>query len=102
MVSRSAPRYHRPAIPFSVRPFLRYLHPSALLLSLTTDKLHEQHQGGKLAQQRVSHLRCVWEGLLIRFIIFHPLDIPGAVLACSGGHPELGDEGRGVRGKGCV
>ena len=36
-----------------------------------------------LALQRVSDLTCVWEGLLIRFIIFHPLDIPGAVLACS-------------------
>mmetsp|Transcript_3945 Transcript_3945/g.6193 ORF Transcript_3945/g.6193 Transcript_3945/m.6193 type:complete len:301 (+) Transcript_3945:26-928(+) len=32
----------------------------------------------------------VWEGLLIRFMIFHPINEPGARMAITGGHPGLG------------
>lgn len=42
------------------------------------------------ALQRVINLQCVWEGLLIRFMIFHPLDKPESVLAASGGLPAMG------------
>ena len=45
---------------------------------------------GELGCQRISTLECVWEGLLIRFVIYHPLDTPDAVLACSGSHPAFG------------
>ena len=45
---------------------------------------------GKLSKQRVSDLECSWEGLLVRFIIYHPLDDPDALLACSGSHEALG------------
>ncbi len=42
--------------------------------------------GMDLGHQRIANLDCVWEGLVVRFIIYHPLDTPGAVLACSGSH----------------
>jgi len=45
---------------------------------------------GELGCTRISTLECVWEGLLIRFVIYHPLDNPDAVLACSGSHPAFG------------
>jgi hypothetical protein len=45
---------------------------------------------GKLSKQRVSDLECSWEGLLVRFIIYHPLDDADALLACSGSHEALG------------
>jgi hypothetical protein len=32
---------------------------------------------GELGCESISTLECVWEGLLIRFLIFHPLDNPG-------------------------
>jgi len=45
---------------------------------------------GQLATRRIIDLTCVWEGLLVRLIIYHPLEDPEAVLACSGSHPALG------------
>ena len=40
--------------------------------------------------KKVINLECVWEGLLVRFMIFHPLDKPELVMAASGGHPAMG------------
>ena len=56
------------------------------------EPVREALPSGELRRQLVAHLECVWEGLLVRFIIYHPLETPGAVLAIAGdgplGHPK--------------
>ena len=51
------------------------------------EPLREAQPTGELQRQLVAHLECVWEGLLVRFIIYHPLETPGAVLAIAGDGP---------------
>ena len=45
---------------------------------------------GELTDLRIVNLECVWEGLLVRFLIFHPLDKPSSYLAVSGSHEAMG------------
>lgn len=45
---------------------------------------------GSLGLTRVVDLESIWEGLLLRFLIYHPLQDPSSVLACSGSMQALG------------
>ena len=50
----------------------------------------ELDASGDLTDLRIVNLQCVWEGLLVRFLIFHPLEKETSYLAVSGSHEAMG------------
>jgi hypothetical protein len=44
--------------------------------------------------KRVSNLKAVFNGLLLRFIMFHPLQKEEEVMCITGGHPSFGSWGK--------
>eukprot|EP00282_Hemiselmis_andersenii_P034939 CAMPEP_0169459026 /NCGR_PEP_ID=MMETSP1042-20121227/17745_1 /TAXON_ID=464988 /ORGANISM="Hemiselmis andersenii, Strain CCMP1180" /LENGTH=478 /DNA_ID=CAMNT_0009571445 /DNA_START=106 /DNA_END=1539 /DNA_ORIENTATION=- len=54
------------------------------------NQVEPQVEGG-ISGRGVITLAAVWEGLLVRFLIFHPLEDPNSQMCISGSHPCMGE-----------